>query len=107
MNLSAILVLVSPDQLDASIDSLNGLPGVEVHHTETATGRVIVVQEADSVSAEVDGLRRIQSQPYVRMAELVNHYFEEDPELQPGRTASPDETAEGPFGHRHIGDRNL
>lgn len=95
MNLSAILVLVPPDQLDASIEHLNTLPGIEVHYTDAATGRLIAVQEAESVGAEVDGLRRIQNQPYVRLAEMVNHYFEDDPELRAEATTSAKQGAEG------------
>ncbi len=78
MNLSGILVMVPPDRMDAGIQALNGLPGVEIHYTEPATGRIVVVQEADSVPAEVDGLRRIQRLPQVILAELVYHYFEDD-----------------------------
>ena len=101
MNLSAILVLVSPDQLASCVERLNALPGVEVHHTDAPTGRVIVVQEAESVAAEVDGLRRIQSEPYVRMAEMVNHYFEEDPEMQTAEAAPVTTAAGSPVDKNH------
>jgi nitrate reductase NapD len=78
MNLSGILVMVPPDLMDDGIRALNELPGIEIYHTEPASGRIVVVQEADSVSAEVDGLRRIQQLPQVVLAELVYHYFEHD-----------------------------
>ncbi|MEE4379316.1 MAG: chaperone NapD [Candidatus Competibacteraceae bacterium] len=78
MNLSGILVMVPPAQLAAGIDTLNALPGVEVFHTEAETGRIVDVQEAATVEAEIDGLRRIQQLPQVIMAELVYHYFAED-----------------------------
>lgn len=104
MNLSAILVLVAPDQIESCTASLNDLQGVEVHHTDPPTGRLIVVQEADSVSAEVEGLRRLQGLPYVRMAELVYHYFEDDPELQSGRQTVAFDHAERPIAEQ--GSRN-
>ncbi|MGD2083450.1 MAG: chaperone NapD [Chromatiales bacterium] len=82
MNLSAILVLVRPDQLDACAAALNRIQGVEVHHRDPTAGRLIVTQEAETVSDEIDGFRRIQAQPDVITAELVYHWFEEDESLR-------------------------
>ena len=78
MNVSGILVVVSPSELEAGIAALNGLPGVEVHHTDAATGRIVVTQEAETVNDEVDGLKRIKALPGVAMAEMVYHYLDED-----------------------------
>lgn len=75
MNLSGILVVAAPAHLDEVAAALAALPGVEVHHREAASGRLIVVQEAQTVEQEVDGLRRIQHLPHVALAELVYHYF--------------------------------
>jgi nitrate reductase NapD len=75
MNLSGILVVVPPERLDACIADLETLPGVEVHHTDPATGRLIVVQEAADVDAEMAGLTAIKARPHVRAAEMVYHYF--------------------------------
>ncbi|MBK6336719.1 MAG: chaperone NapD [Betaproteobacteria bacterium] len=58
-----------------------GAAGVEVHHTDAATSRVVVVQEAPTIEDEVDGLRRIQALPGVVAAEMVYHYFADDPSL--------------------------
>ena len=55
MNLSGILVVVSPEHIDSTIATLNSLSGVEVHHQDSATGRIVVTQEEESVAAEVDG----------------------------------------------------
>ena len=41
----------------------------------------MVTQEADNVSAEVDGLKRIKALPHIIVAEFVNHWFEEDQEM--------------------------
>lgn len=81
MNLSAILVVVAPDQFATCAAKLDATPGLEVHQRDPATGRLIVTQEAESVSAEVDGLKRIKAMEGIVVAELVYHYFEDDHEL--------------------------
>ncbi|MGF1642966.1 MAG: chaperone NapD [Thiotrichales bacterium] len=78
MNLSGILVITVPAHFDGVVAALNALPGVEVHHTDPATGRIVVVQEAESVGAEVDGIKRIKALPHVVMAEMAYHYFADD-----------------------------
>ena len=75
MNLSGILVVVPPERLAECAADLATLPGVEIHHTDPATGRLIVVQEAPDVAAEMAGLAAIKARPHVRLAEMVNHYF--------------------------------
>lgn len=75
MNLSGILVVTPPQQLETTKQALNALEGVEVFHTDPRAGRMVVVQEAESVDAEVAGLQRIKALPGVSMAEMVYHYF--------------------------------
>jgi nitrate reductase NapD len=84
MNVSGILVVVSPEHIAALIEALGHLNGVEVHHRDMATGRIIVTQEAETIQAEVDGLKRIKALPHVILAEMVYHCFEEDSELSGG-----------------------
>ncbi len=81
MNVSGILVVVPPEHVAASIETLDHLNGIEVHHCDTETGRIIVTQEAETIQAEVDGLKRIKALPHVILAEMVYHCFEEDSEL--------------------------
>ena len=81
MNLSGIAVSIQPDQFDDTLTTLGELPGVEVFHRDAENARVVVVQEAESVDAEVEGLKRIKSIPGVMVAELVYHYFAEDESL--------------------------
>ncbi|MBD3867490.1 MAG: chaperone NapD [Acidobacteria bacterium] len=78
MNISGILVITPAEQLQSTIDNLNALPGVEVHHTDPETGRIVVTQEAGSVHGEVDGLKRIKALPHIILAEMVHHHFEDD-----------------------------
>jgi len=81
MNLSGILVITPPQHLDATVARLNALPGVEVHYQDAASGKIVVVQEAECIRDEVDGLKRIKALPDITLAELVHHWFEEDREL--------------------------
>jgi len=92
MNISGILVVVSPAELENSITALNGLPGVEVHHTDAQKGRIVVTQEASSIREEAEGLKRIKALPNVVIAEMVYHFFEEDQEII---DALPPELEEG------------
>ncbi|MEG0821181.1 MAG: chaperone NapD [Burkholderiaceae bacterium] len=77
MNLSGILVVAAPGRLDDVLAALQTLEGVEVHHTDAATGRVVVVQEASSIDAEADGFTRIKSLPGVIDAALVYHRLDD------------------------------
>ena len=80
VNLSGILVVASPERLDAVSTTLAELPGVDVHQSDPETGRMVVTQEAPDVAAEVAGLKRIKSLPDVIMAEMVVHWFADDAE---------------------------
>ena len=78
MNLSSILVITSTQNFDTTIEALVAIDGLEVHHCDQASGRIIVTQESTNVAAEITGLRRIKSLPYVVLAEMVYHYCEND-----------------------------
>lgn len=77
MNLSGILVTADPAALPTVLASLAALPGIEVRDVDSAMGRIVVVQEAADVGAEVDGFTRIRALPHVINADLVCHYFDE------------------------------
>jgi nitrate reductase NapD len=77
MNLSGILVVVPPEHLKFSIDALNALPGIDVHHQDPTTGRIVVTQEAETTDAEMEGLRRIKALPNIILAEMVYHRFDD------------------------------
>lgn len=79
MNLSGILVVTTPDQIGQVCDALNNLEGVEVYHTDESTGRIVVVQEAETIKDEVAGLKRIKELPGIVMAEMIHHYFGDNP----------------------------
>ena len=81
MNVSGILVVTPVEWLDETVAALNDLPGVESHHIDRSTGRIVVTQEAASVHEEVDGLKRIKALPHIILAEMVQHHFEDDREM--------------------------
>ena len=81
MNISGILVIVSPQRVDSMVDHLNGLDGIDVHHIEASTGRIVITQEAETIKDEVDDLKRIRALPGIILAEMSYHNFEEDNEL--------------------------
>ena len=90
MNLSGILVEAKPEWLDEVVRQLNALEGVEVHQVDTPGGRIVAVQEAADIHAEIEALKRIKALPHVILAEMVYHYIADDektyealpPELQ-------------------------
>lgn len=81
MNLSALLVIVSPTTVDSMVRRLGAEPGLEVHHVDRATGRLLVLQEAPTIDEEIAGVRRLQALPEVILAEMVEHHFADDPTL--------------------------
>jgi len=78
VNLSGILVMVKPESQSQVVLALNALEGVEVHQVDEKTGRIVVVQEADDIHAEIEGVKRIKAIPQVIMAEMVYHYLADD-----------------------------
>ena len=80
MNISGILVIVSPVHTQVTIDRLQALPGIEVRHTDAESGRIVITQEAESIPAEIDGLKRIRALPDIILAEMSYHYFGDDAE---------------------------
>jgi len=78
VNLSGILVMAKPESHGQVVEALNALEGVEVHQVDAATGRIVAVQEAEDIHAEIEGVKRIKALPDVIMAELVYHYLAED-----------------------------
>lgn len=99
MNLSGIVVAVTPGKINEGIAALNALKNVEVHQSDASSGQIVIVQEAENVNMEIDGLKHIKSLPMVTYAEMVYHYIEDDQQseaIQPEdlSTANLDETLE-------------
>lgn len=91
MNLSGILVIAKPEWVSQVVADLAAQDGLEVHQTDPVSGRIIVVQEAADIHAEIEGVKRIKAMPHVVMADMVYHYFAEDEQAY---DAMPAELAE-------------
>ena len=83
MNLSGIIVITSPARLPEVCQSLREIDGIEVFHADTDQGRIVIVQEADSVNEEIAGLKRIKALPHIVMAEMVHHYIGDSDDISP------------------------
>jgi nitrate reductase NapD len=73
--------MVPAQHIDEAVATVGALENVEVYHVDRQSGRFVVVQEAESIDAEVDGLKCIKRLPHVLLAEMVYHYFAEDDQL--------------------------
>lgn len=89
MNLSGILVTTETRHVDVLAQALALLPGLEVCRTDVAAGRIVVVQEAADVGAEVEGFARIRALPQVLAADLVCHCFDDDTAPNAGDASPP------------------
>jgi nitrate reductase NapD len=63
MNISGILVVVAPEQVNSTVETLAALQGIDVHHIDQPSGRIIITQEAEAIHDEIDGLKRIRALP--------------------------------------------
>jgi nitrate reductase NapAB chaperone NapD len=78
MHYSGILIITKPNETADCIADLKSLPGVEVHFCYPDSGRIIAVQETETVDAQEEGFRRIQALPRVHMVALVEHRIDPD-----------------------------
>jgi len=90
MNVAGILVVVPIARFAGAVEALSALPGVEVHHTDEPSGRLIVTQEAETIQGEIEGLEAIKAVPHVVLAEMVHHHFEDDPQITDAIARSPE-----------------
>jgi nitrate reductase NapD len=81
MNVAGILVVTSIAKVPTMVEALSALPGVEVHHVDKTTGRIIATQEAESIHDEIDAITVIKALPHVVLAEMVHHHFEDDRQI--------------------------
>lgn len=80
MNISGILVVVAPEKVNSTVETLAALQGIDVHHIDQPSGRIVITQEAEAIHDEIDGLKRIRDLPGIVLAEMSYHSFEEDTE---------------------------
>jgi nitrate reductase NapD len=75
---AGVVVATAPEHLETCAQELDALPGIEVHGREPSTGRIVIVQEADSVEEQQDLLARVRTLPRVHFAALVYHYVDSE-----------------------------
>ena len=73
-SVSGLCLMVRPDHLADVESSLADLDWIEVYARDESTGRLIVVQEHQTIKEHQDGLRRLQAVPHVLTADLVVHH---------------------------------
>ncbi len=73
-SVSGLCLMVRPEHLREVEASLRELDWIEVHAREEATGRLIVVQEHETVEEHQQGLRKLQAVEHVLTADLVVHH---------------------------------
>jgi len=73
---SGILVVTDPERMNACAGQIEDLAGVEVRHRYPDEGRMILVQESESVEDQEQGLRTIRAISGVQLAELVYHHVD-------------------------------
>ncbi len=90
VNISGILVVVRASELQSVVTRLGELDGVDVHHVDPASGRVVATIEAETTAGEIGILERIKRLPAVILAEMVEHHV--DVENTHGKTETNPES---------------
>lgn len=77
-SVAGLCVMARPEELDSVEAQLSARPELEVHARDRESGRLVVVQECETVRGHRQNLEEIQVLPGVLTADLVVHYA--DPE---------------------------
>ena len=78
MSISGIYVLIDPQHWHPATDSLRQLPGLDLHHRDVSTGRLVLTQDAASTEFQTAGIERIRQIRGVIIAEPVYHYVDDE-----------------------------
>ena len=81
-SVAGIIVRTLPGDVPGVIARLSALPGVDVHHHETASGRLVITLEATELDDDRKGLERVRGELGVASADLVYHYVEPPNEIE-------------------------
>lgn len=73
-SVSGLCLMVRPEHLDDVESKLADLEWVDVYARDQTSGRLIVVQEHQTIQEHQEGLRRLQAVPHVLTADLVVHH---------------------------------
>jgi len=71
LHVSGILVRTRPEHVASCTREIESIRGVEVHHTDPATGRLVAVLESATFDAQQDLLHQVRAANHVLLADLV------------------------------------
>ena len=77
MNISSIVVSVSPDYFDEVLDNLEASPLCDVHFDDSLK-TIIITLEGAGVAQETEKLRKIQEMEHIISAEMSYSYSEDE-----------------------------
>lgn len=78
MNYSSVVITLAAGAESRSLKALSALEGLEVHHVDEASRRVVAVIEAETTGLEADVFERIRRTEGVIDVSLHAHYFEDE-----------------------------
>lgn len=76
MNYSSVVITLGAES--RALKALSALEGLEVHHVDEASRRVVAVIEAETTGLEADVFKRIRRTEGVIDVSLHAHYFEDE-----------------------------
>lgn len=78
MNYSSVVITLAAGAESRALKVLSALEGLEVHHVDEASRRVVAVIEAETTGLEADVFERIRRTEGVIDVSLHAHYFEDE-----------------------------
>ena len=76
MNISSLVVKVSPGSMDSVLAALSGSDLCDVHFHDQQKGTIVVTIEGQDTGEEMDKMKAIEKLPHVLGAALVYAYSE-------------------------------
>lgn len=76
-NISSLVVLCAPNQVDILWEKINALPNAECHHKD-AQGKIIVTLESKNIDEEIKLLKQIESLEGVISAQMIYAYHSKE-----------------------------
>ena len=71
MNISGILVMAEPEHTGDTVELLKTLPGIDVHYVDNTTGRIVITQEAETITRGLESIKEeIEQGKFQLKAEL-------------------------------------
>ena len=76
MNISSLVVKVSPESMDSVLAALSSSDLCDIHFHDQQKGTIVVTIEGKDVGEEMDKMKAIEKMPHVLGAALVYAYSE-------------------------------